>query len=92
MENVILRKSSRIIVDCSHFKGDNWTIFKIEYCSLKKTWEKNPNWTDKLIKSIDPLYFDKSVLSQDLQKKSEDEICQELKGKSVIITTSIWDK
>ena len=97
MENIILKKSSKIITDCWFFTKDSSTIFRIEFIDYRKTWKTyvikswEHQWEEKdeLEKYFRLVFVDKKILPSDLQKKSDSEICQELKGKSLLITTSI---
>ena len=100
MENIILKKSSKVISDCGFFEKDSSTIFRIEFIDYRKTWETFviKSWEnawesrDKLEKYFRLIFVDKKILPDSLQKKTNQEICQELKGKSLLITTSIGEK
>lgn len=100
MENIILKKSSKIISDCGYFTKDSSTVFRIEFIDFRRTWETyiikkgEHQWEsrEQLEKYFRLIFVDKKSLPENLQKKSDDEICQEIKGKSLFITTSIWDK
>jgi len=99
MENIILKKSSKVISDCGYFTKDSSTIFRIEFIDYRKTWESfvikswEHQWEqrDQLEKYFRLVFVDKKILPESLQKKSDKEICQELKWKSLLITTSIGD-
>lgn len=93
MENLILKKSEKVITDCFHFKKDDSTLFNLEFIDYRKTWETyEKDWItkDKLEKYFRHLFINKNTLPESYQKMDDSKICQELKGKSVIITTSIW--
>lgn len=97
MQKIELKKSSKVIVNCSHFidKEDSSTVFRLSIVDYRKTWEtyttKDWKTKDKLEEFLRPLFVKKSLLSSDLQKLDDDKICQEFKGKSVYITTTIED-
>ena len=92
MTNIILRKSSKMIVDVRPFKEG--TLFKIEFLDYRKTWKTYlKDWVtrDELEKTIKFVFVEKKDLWSDFEKLDSNKICQELKGKSLLITTSIWD-
>ena len=98
MENIVLTKSERPIVDCRHFmwkdeKGNSLPKFSIDYVVKKKSDEtyQDKDWQTRNVRKSEVEFkiFDKKILSPELQKKSDDEICQELKGKSLVIEQKI---
>lgn len=97
MQKIELKKSSKIIVNCNHFidQNDSSTVFRLSIVDYRKTWATytSKDWyvKDKLEEYVRPLFVNKSKLSPDLQKLDDEKICQELKGKSVFITTTIED-
>jgi hypothetical protein len=96
MENILLSKSEKTITDCKSFNSKDWTgvKFSIDYVVNKKTddtytnekWETKNKW----IKEVQFKIFDRSSLPQSFDKKSDSEICQELKWKSLITEVKIW--
>lgn len=93
MENLILKKSSKVITDCFSFEKDGSTLFRVEFIDYRKTWktyEKDWKTKDELEKYFRFIFIKLEDLPEKYQKMDNSEICQEFKGKSVIITTSIW--
>ena len=84
MENIVLSKSEKVISDCHKFTSKkDWVVyFSIDYIVNRKEW-------DSWVKKPEFKVFDRSVFPQTWEKKSDDEICQELKGKSLIIEQKI---
>lgn len=97
MTNIVLKKSSKVVAWCSHFtdKEDSSTVFRLSVIDYRQTWETytSKDWTvkNKLEEFIRPFFINKSSLSSDLQKLDDEKICQELRGKSIVITTSLDD-
>ena len=61
MMKIELKKSSKVIVNCSHFtnKEDSSTVFRLSIVDYRKTWETytNKEWQikDKLEEYVRPL-------------------------------------
>lgn len=93
MENIVLKQSKKVIVDCRSFTKEGKVFFSIDYVDYQKTGNKykTKDWIEKdqLEKVIKFSIFDHSILPASFDKKSDDEICQELKGKSLIIEQKI---
>lgn len=98
MENITLTKSERPIVDCRHFtwkdeKGNPLSKFSIDYVVKKKSDEtyQDKDWNTRNVRKSEVEFkiFDKTTLPSSFDKKSDDEICQELKGKSLVIEQKI---
>lgn len=93
MENITLSKSERPIVDCRHFSSNGVVKFAVDYVVKKKTektyqtndWQTRNVWESVVEFKI----FDRSSLPASFDKKSDDEICQELKGKTLVIEQKI---
>lgn len=92
--NIKIRESKKMIVNVNYYESS--AIYKISFVDWRKTWktyqDKSWNTRDELEQVIKFVFIEPSALGSDLAKKSPTEICQELKGKSVVITTSITDK
>lgn len=84
MENVIISKSEKVISDCHLFdrKDWSWEYISVDYLWKVKNWE---NWETKPFFKI----FPKSSLPAWYEKKSKEEICQELKWKKLVSETKI---
>lgn len=95
MDSIEIKKTSRVITDCFSFEKDSSTIFNIEFTDFRPTSEtyvdKTWNTRSKLEKYFRHIFVDKKQLSQELQKKSNSEICQAIKWKKLYINTLIWD-
>lgn len=94
MKKIDLRSSKRIIVSCSPFTSskDSSTRFRLKY--IQTTFDENhKSSTWKLIPQdeIKNLSVSKVSLGSEFEKMSDSEICQELQGKSILMTTSIGD-
>lgn len=94
MKKIDLRSSKRIIVSCTSFesKKDSSTWFRLKY--IQTTFDENhKSSTWKLIPQdeIKNLSVSKVSLGAEFEKMSDDEICQELQGKSILMTTSLGD-
>lgn len=88
MENILKQSSKKLITDCRFFEKE-WSItFVIEYVTWKTTWKTFvwKDWQDhnELKKSFENLFITRSDLPQIYDKKSDDEICQDLKWKSLV--------
>lgn len=85
-----------MIVDVHSFKKDDSTLFRVEYVDYQKTWKTYTakDWTtkDELTKVIKFLFVDKKNLWSEFEKSDDVKICQDLKWKSIVITTWIDDK
>lgn len=95
MQNVILRESKKLIVSAVFI--ESYSAFKIGFLNYRKTWKTyidKKSWQerDSLEEFIDYLFINKDKFPSEFDKKSPSEICQELKWKSVVITTSISEK
>ena len=92
--NIKIRESKKMIVNVNYYESS--AVYKISFVDWRKTWntyqDKSWNTRDELEQVVKFVFIDSSALTWDLAKKSPDEICQELKGKSVSITTCIVDK
>ena len=84
MENVILSRSERVISDCHSFKKKDWswTCFSIDYIVNRKVGDERKKEPQFKI-------FDRSTLPASFDKKTDSEICQELKWKSLVIEQKI---
>lgn len=94
MQKIDLWTSRRLIVSCTSFesKKDSSTRFRLKY--IETTFDeskKAESW--KLIPQdeIKNLNVSKKSLGAEFEKLSDDKICQELQGKSIYMTTSLWD-
>ena len=89
--NIKLRESKKMIVNVVYYETSS--LFKVSFVDWRKTWktyqDKSWNSRDELEQVVKFVFVEQKNLGSDLSKKSPDEICQELKGKSVVITTSI---
>ena len=93
--NIKIRESKKMIVNVNYYESSS--IYKISFVDWRKTWKtyvdkKTWDTRDELEQVVKFVFIDSSALTWDLAKKSPTEICQELKWKSVVITTSIADK
>ena len=93
---IIIRESKKVIVDCFHFSNKDWWVsFCLKYLNrvpnwqtyVWKDWKSHSSFDDK----VDSYFIDKEKLWENYQKLDPSKICQDLKGKSIIITTSLWD-
>jgi len=98
MENIILSTSTKPIVDCRVFnwKDKDWNPTKrvsVDYVVKRKTdktYEKDWKTYDVWESVVEFKIFDRSALPVYFDKKSDTEICQELKWKSLITEVKIW--
>jgi len=84
-----------MITDCRSYEKD-WTMnFVIEYITWKPSWKTFiwKDWKEKneLKKSFENLFVTRSELPQIFDKKSDEEICQVLKWKSLVRATILVD-
>lgn len=94
MQKIDLWSSRRVIVSCTSYesKKDSSTRFRLKY--IQTTFDENKkteSW--KLIPQdeIKTLNVSKKSLGAEFEKLSDDKICQELQGKSILMTTSLCD-
>lgn len=92
--NIKIRESKKMIVNVHFYESS--AIYKISFVDWRKNWktyqDKSWNTRDELEQVVKFIFIEHSALGSDLVKKSPSEICQELRGKSVVVTTSISDK
>mgnify|MGYP006989036466 CR=1 FL=1 len=94
MQKIDLWSSKRVIVSCSSFTSskDSSVWFRLKY--IQTTFDENhKSSTWKLIPQdeIKTLWVSKKSLGAEFEKMKDEEICQELQGKSILMTTSLWD-
>lgn len=98
MENITLTKSERPIVDCRHFtwkdeKGNPLSKFSIDYVVKRKSDKtyQTSDWQTRNVRDsvVEFKIFDRNSLPASFDKKSDSEICQELKWKSLVIEQKI---
>ena len=99
MENIILSTSTKPIVDARVFdskdqQGNPIKKVSIDYVVKRKSNEtyQTKDWQtrNKRDSVIEFKIFDRNTLPAIFDKKSDSEICQELKGKSLITEVKIW--
>lgn len=94
MQKIDLWSSKRIITSCTDYesKKDSSIWFNLDYVQVSfDENKKSESW--KLIpqKEIKTLSISKKSLGPDFEKMEPKKICQELLGKSILITTSLGD-
>lgn len=99
MENIILSTSTKPIVDARVFdskdqQGNPVKKVSIDYVVKRKTDKtyKTSDWQTRNVRDsfVEFKIFNRSDLPASFDKKSDSEICQELKGKSLITEVKIW--
>lgn len=92
---ITLRESKKLIYDCYRFSKEDWSsTFILKYIDSVPDWSYTwKDWKEYTrFKDETKSYFlDKSKLPENYQKLEDKKICQDLKGKSIVITTSLWD-
>ena len=77
-----------MISDCRSYEKDWSTHFVIEYITWENSWKtfiwKDWNEKNELKKVFKNQFIDRWDLPQSFDKKSDDEICQELKGQFLV--------
>lgn len=94
MQKIDLWSSKRVVTWCTSFESskDHSTRFRLDYVQISfDENKKSSSW--KLIpqKEVKSLSVSKKSLGAEFEKMKDDEICQVLQGKSILMTTSLWD-
>lgn len=94
MQKVDLRSSKRVISAVSSYisKKDSSIWFRLDYVQVSFDDNKrSDSWKLIPIKEIKSLSVSKKSLGSEFEKLKDEEICQVLLGKSILMTTSLGD-
>lgn len=94
MQKVDLRSSKRVISWVTSYtsKKDSSIWFNLDYVQVSfDENKKSDSWKLIPIKELKTLSVSKKSLGAEFEKMKDDEICQVLLGKSILMTTSLWD-
>lgn len=94
MQKVDLRSSKRVISWVTPYtsKKDSSIWFNLDYVQVSfDESKKSDSWKLIPIKELKTLSVSKKSLGSEFEKMKDDEICQVLLWKSILMTTSLWD-
>lgn len=89
MQNLKIFEKSQPIVDCSSYEKDWETKFDLMIIETSFSGEVSSTWKKIPTRTVKSFRVNKKNLPEDLQKLKNDEICQALKWRSLLTTTSI---
>ena len=93
MKTITLFQKWKVITLATPFNSEKyWPSYELKYADVEFNWEvSEKTWKKIPTDVIKKTFVSKKNLWPDFEKLSDDEICQELKGKSIYISTLLWD-
>lgn len=89
MQNLKIFEKSQPIVDCTSYSSGWETRFELMIIVVSFNWEVSSTWKKIPTRTVQSFRIFKKSLPDDIQKLKDAEICQVLKWKALLTTTSI---